>query len=243
SQNFAVDRAAAEQQLAVLPDVAATARANRAFLARVVRCSLQLGISQFLDLGSGIPTIGNVHEVAHAIEPAARVAYVDHEPVAVAHARRLLSNDSRVSVTQADLGDPAAVLAAPGVAGLLDFARPLAVLMVSVLHFLPEDRDPPAVVAAYRDACAAGSLLAVSHATDEHLSTDRTAEGMAIYRRTATPLTLRRSSAAHALMPGYAVLEPGVVSPADWRPDRQPTSADREAARASWAAAGILPRR
>lgn len=243
SQNFAVDRAAADQQLAVLPDVAETARANRAFLARVVRCSLELGITQFLDLGSGVPTVGNVHEVAHAIEPTARVAYVDHETIAVAHARRLLGDDARVSITQADLADPKTVLAAPGVAELLDFDQPVAVLMVSVLHFLSEDADPPGVVAAYREACVPGSLLAVSHATDEHLRSDLSAEGKAIYGRTSTPLTLRPSSTAHELMPGYVLLEPGVVTTSDWRPERPATAADRDAARAGWAAVGRLPAR
>lgn len=241
SQNLAADRAAADAQLAVLPDVATTARANRAFLARVVRYSLQQGITQFLDLGSGIPTVGNVHETAHAVEPTARVAYVDNEAVAFAHAQRLLRDTPRVTVTQADLGDPDAVLTAPGVAGLLDFEQPLAVLMVSVLHFLSEEDDPAGVVAAYRDACVPGSLLAVSHATDEHVPTDLTAESMSIYRRTSTPLTLRQSATAPGLMPGYAVLEPGVVSTVDWRPEHPTTPADREAARASWAAVGVLP--
>ncbi|WP_243790164.1 SAM-dependent methyltransferase [Saccharopolyspora gloriosae] len=239
SANFAVDRAAAEEQLSVLPSVATTARANRAFLGRVVRMCLDMGINQFLDLGSGVPTVGNVHEIAHQIDPTARIAYVDREPIAVAHARRLLRNESRVSVTQADLTDTRSVLTAPGVAELLDFTRPVAVLAISVLHFVRDEQDPAAVLATYRDACVRGSVLALSHTTSENLAPAAVDRGLAIYQRTSTPVIPRPIVEAPALLTGYDVLAPGPAIVTEWRPDTEPGAS--EPAANTWAVVGILP--
>ncbi|MFR9731366.1 SAM-dependent methyltransferase [Saccharopolyspora sp. MS10] len=237
SANFAVDRAAADEQLRVLPSVATTARANRAFLSRAVRFCLDQGVNQFLDLGSGVPTVGNVHEIAHRLDPAARIAYVDREPIAVAHSRRLLGDERRVTVTQADLTDPRAVLDAPGVAGLLDFARPVAVLAISVLHFVRDDQVPGRVLATYRDACVPGSILALSHTTIENLAPDTVDLGLAIYQRTSTPVFPRPITEASALLDGYEILDPGAVPVTRWRPD---TEADAAAPVANtWAAVGI----
>lgn len=241
SANFAVDRAAAEEQIATLPSVATTARANRAFLGRAVRLCLDLGVNQFLDLGSGVPTVGNVHEIAHQIDPTARIAYVDREPIAVAHARRLLRDESRVSVTQADLTDPRTVLTSPGVTELLDFTRPVAVLAISVLHFVRDEQDPAAILATYRDACVSGSLLALSHTTVENLAPATVDRGLAIYQRTSTPVIPRPISEAPALLTGYDVLAPGPVRVTEWRPDVEPDPDSTEPVANTWAAFGMLP--
>ena len=171
SRNFAADRDLADRMIINSPWVVAGARANRACLARMVRhCLLDLGITQFLDLGCGIPATGPVHEIAHALAPGARIAYVDHDPVVVAYARDLLVDEPTITVTHADLRDPPAVLSAPGVAGLLDLNEPVAVLMLAVLHFVADADDPAGLVACYRSALASGSALGLTHValdTDE----------------------------------------------------------------------------
>ena len=168
SHNFAADRDLAERFLAALPSARHVARLNRAFLRRAVHYCMRQGIDQFLDLGSGIPTVGNVHEAAHQLDPRARVVYVDNEPVAVAHTRQLLRGDARAEVVQADVRDPSAVLDSEAARRLLDFSRPVALLAVAALHYLGRDEDVPGLLARYRAELASGSLLAISHTTDEH---------------------------------------------------------------------------
>ncbi|MFR9731657.1 SAM-dependent methyltransferase [Saccharopolyspora sp. MS10] len=241
TQNFPADREAAEQQLSLLPETRTGVRENRAFLRRVVRYCVERGIRQFLDLGSGIPTAGNVHEVARRGRRDAVIAYVDDEPVAVAHARRLLHGEPQVSVTQADLTRPADVLAAPGVRDLLDFDEPVAVLALSVLHFVPDEADPPGILAAYREACAPGSTLAISHASGAGLSSTQVVEGLRIYDQTATPLSLRPAEQAGELLDGWSLIPPGVVSVVDWRPDFPVPGEVRAAVSNGWAAVGALP--
>ncbi len=221
SANFAVDRAAAEQALTVTPEIGRFARANRSFLGRAVAHLCARGVDQFLDLGSGVPTVGNVHEIAHRHDPEARVAYVDVEPVAVSHARWLLGEHPRVTVTQADVRRPAEVLAMPGVAGLLDFSRPVAVLAVAILHFVPDDDDPAGIVAAYRDTCVPGSYLCLSHASAVTMSEQEVSGGQEVYRSTSTPITPRSDAAIMAMLTGYELLEPGLVSLDQWRPETQ----------------------
>lgn len=217
--NLAVDRAAAEETLKVSPWARSYARANRAFLGRAVRYLTRQGIDQFLDLGSGIPTVGNVHEVAHQQNPAARVAYVDIEPVAVAHARRLLADFDNVSITQADIRDPAAVLAEPGVAELLDFTRPVAVLAVAILPFITDDEEAAEVVAGYRDACVPGSHLAISHISPLNISDEQLAHAYEVMARTPTPVKWRTEGEILPLLAGYTLVEPGLVWTPKWRPD------------------------
>jgi SAM-dependent methyltransferase len=218
--NFEVDRAQARKILAGQPDMARICRENRAFLVRAVRWCLEAGIDQFLDLGCGVPTVGNVHEVARAVEPDARVAYVDFEPVAVTHARELTAVLDGVTVTAADLRDPRAVLEAPTVTGLLDLTRPVALLAVAVLHFVPEDLAP--VFAAYRAALAPGSALVMSHGSadwpDRGLadSTRAVAEG---YRGSATPVTLRTRSELAALVDDWPLVTPTWVDLVSWPDD------------------------
>jgi hypothetical protein len=241
SANFAADRAAAGEVIAAIPDAVAMARANRAFLGRVVRYLVHQGIDQFLDLGSGVPTVGNVHEVAQRYNPQARVAYVDIELVAVKHARNLLAGNEHVTVTQADIRRPSEVLTAPGVAGLLDFTRPVAVLAVAVAHSLPDTDEPARMIATYRDACAPGSYLAISHISPATLSDAQVERTMAVYRdRANTPGAFRTPGEIRALLPGYQLVDPGLVLVDEWQPDKPVTRA--EAARTNfYGALGWLP--
>lgn len=217
AHNFAVDRAVAAQVAAGHPEFTAVIHANRAFLGRVVEWCLAQGLDQFLDLGSGVPTVGNVHEIARRRHPEARVAYVDFEPVAVAHAQELLADIEQATITHADLRDPARVLAAPGVAGLLDFARPVAVLAVAVLHFI--DTDLAALLERYRQVLVPGSVIAVSHASADHDDPQvatRARAAAAAYATSATPLTLRDRSQIRAMLDGLALVSPGLVDVRDW---------------------------
>lgn len=238
--NFAVDRQAAERA----PFVGRWARQNRSFLARAVRYLCAQGVDQFLDLGSGVPTVGNVHETAQAHRRHARVAYVDSDPIATRHAHTLLGANPQVTITRADLRKPQAVLHSPGVAGLLDFTRPVAILAVAVLHFIAEQDQPQQILAGYRRACVPGSYLAISHgATDEvhaELGQDQFQALHAAYRHTPTPVVLRRPPQIAALLHGYSLVEPGMVLLNDWRPDPQPHPLDGHASSA-YALVGVLP--
>jgi hypothetical protein len=225
--HFAVDRAVAEALLSTSPLAALAARANRAFLRRAVGYALDQGIRQFLDLGSGIPTVGNVHELAHAVDPQARIVYVDVEPVAVAHTRSLLAQVPNTGVVQADIRDAEAVLGDPVTTALLDFTRPMAVLSAAVLHFVPGDLT--AIVRPYRAAIAPGSLLVISHGAQLGAVRDRD-EGIRVvelYKRTSTPLTPRTAEEIAAALEGLELVSPdpdaaqwdgGLVSVARWRP-------------------------
>jgi hypothetical protein len=219
SHNFAADRELAEQALSVFPDAPYVVRANRAFLRRAVTMLCGLGIDQFLDLGSGIPTVGNVHEVAHAANPAARIVYVDSDPVAAAHSAALLADEPLVHVLRADLRDPELVLREVAEAdGQLDLSRPVAVLLVSVLPFIPDTDDPAGIVAAYRDGTVPGSYLAISHGTNDY-QPEVVGEVEGLYTRTTQPGVFRSREQILALMPGYELVPPGLVDAILWRPD------------------------
>ena len=220
SHNFAADRAFAEQVLKVMPAVAALARSNRAFLRRAVRDLAAEGVRQFLDLGSGIPTVGNVHDVlSDAGVTDGRVVYVDHDPVAVAHSRAMLAGVPGTAVVAGDLREPAEVLAQPQVQGLLDLTRPVAFLLVAVLHFVPDEQGPADIVAGYADAGAPGSHVVLSHAGLDRALTPAEEEAWEMYRRSPTPLVLRTSDQVAALFGDLKLLDPGVVPPHEWRPD------------------------
>jgi hypothetical protein len=223
SANFAVDRDAADEMQQIFPDSAHYCRCNRSFLGRVVRYLVQQGISQFLDLGSGIPTVGNVHEIAHERNPDARIAYVDHEPVAVQHARQLLGDEERrVTVNEVDIRDPEAVLNAPGVRELLDFSRPIGLLAVGILPFVLGD-EAAAVMAYYRDRLPAGSYAAVSHVSRMSMTEEQIEAVMEIMKRTPTPEQHRTPEEIRALLDGYTLVEPGLVPVPRWRPGHEPT--------------------
>jgi hypothetical protein len=215
SHHFEVDRQMAEQLLTMAPDTADVMRTNRSFLRRAVRLMVDEGLTQFLDIGSGIPTVGNVHEIAQAADPSARVVYVDRDPVAVAHGRFMLTDNPNAATVGADLADPEAILNAPETVELLDFSRPLGLLCVAVLHFMSEADDPYTPMDRLRSVLAPGSLLAISHVTPGRQEMGGMQEA---YLR-ANPLTARTPEQITRFFGDFEILEPGLVSPALWRPD------------------------
>jgi len=237
--NFASDRAVAERLLRVLPafDIA---RMNRAFLGRAVRFLIDAGIRQFLDLGSGIPTVGNVHEVAQHADPNCRVIYVDNEPVAVAHGELLLEGNDRATIIHADMRDPELILNSPTTLQLIDFAEPVGLLMVGVLQFLPDEDDPWALVTRYRDALASGSYLALSAFTQDY-----TPEGMNaavdVCHATQHPIYPRDRDAIMRMLTGFELYEPGLVYTPQWRPERLEDVADNWKRANMYAAVGHKP--
>ncbi|MEU4625901.1 SAM-dependent methyltransferase [Actinoplanes sp. NPDC023801] len=223
THNFDADRAVAARAVELVPDTPLIARANRAFLRRAVRYATARGIRQFLDLGSGIPTEQNVHEVAQSEAPDARVVYVDVDPTAVLYGRHLIGDDPRTAVVHGDLQQPALVLDAPEVRDLLDLSRPVGILMIAVLHFLPDGPALDAALAAYRDAAAPGSVLAVSHLTPSS-APEQVERVTDLYNRTGTPLVPRDAARVAGFFDGWRLVEPGLVHGPQWRPDSEPVS-------------------
>ena len=216
--NFAADRALAEKFLRAQPNARTIARLNRAFLRRAVLFMMDNGIRQFLDLGSGIPTVGNVHEIAQKSDPGSRVVYVDFEEVAVAHSQLILENDPRAAIIQEDMTRPEAVLKAAEASGLIDFAQPVGVLTVGVFHFVPEKADPASVVAAYRDAVPAGSYLAFSHFTQD-LQPEEMAGIVEVMKKSQNPIFPRTRTEVEGFFSGFELAEPGIVPLPLWRPE------------------------
>ncbi|MFI8961775.1 SAM-dependent methyltransferase [Streptomyces sp. NPDC053493] len=221
SHNFEVDREAARKAMEFLPGLPKIMQANRAFMRRAVRHAVADGVTQFLDIGSGIPTFGNVHEIAQAATDEARVVYVDHDPVAVAHSRAVLDGDDRSAVVAADLRKPREILHSREVAELLDLDRPVALLLVAVLHFLEDDDEPADAVAELLDALAPGSLLVLTHAAHEGIpaTEDRTGGVVDVYRDIRNPLVMRSRDEIARFFDGTELLEPGLVPMPLWRPD------------------------
>lgn len=218
--NFAIDRELGDEIIAIEPRIPQLCRENRAFLRRVVHWLCAHGIEQFLDLGSGIPTVGNVHEIAQAANPRARVCYVDVEPVAVAHSRRLLEDNPRATIVQADLRDVEHVLNAPEFKELFDPREPIAVLALSVLQYFP-DRIPHETLARYLEACAPGSYVAVSHVTDEPSASpgmDMTGMARATHRA-SNQAHLRGYQEIVELFGDAELVDPGVVPAPEWHPE------------------------
>jgi hypothetical protein len=222
SHNFAVDREAARQAIELMPDMPLWAQANRAFLRRAVRFLADAGVRQFLDIGSGIPTVGNVHEIAQRSAPGARVVYVDIDPIAVAHSRELLAGNDHARVVQEDLRRPETIINNPTVRDMLDFTRPIAVLIVAVLHFVGDDAEPYRLVAQLRDAVPAGSYLVLSHATADGVSAESRLAGEQVYRRSDTPFVSRGRAEVARFFDGFEMVEPGLVWAPLWRPDSPP---------------------
>jgi hypothetical protein len=223
AHNFAADREFAEEVERVAPDANVYISANRAFVGRAVRWLVGQRIRQFLDIGSGIPTVGNVHEIAQSATPEARVVYIDIDPVAVAHGEALLACDPRTSVFQADLARPNQVLSHPGVLELLDFTQPMAVLVNAVMHFLPDTNDPQWILAQIRDAVVQGSYITLTHAHHRSIQQadllDQENRACQLYQRTATALCLRTREQVRDLLTGWDIVEPGFVPVADWNPE------------------------
>jgi hypothetical protein len=220
SHNFAADRQLAARTIEAWPDVPHLCQANRAFLRRSVTRLASIGIDQFLDLGSGIPTAGNVHEVVHAINPDARVVYVDADAVAIAHSRALLEQVPGAVAVYADLRAPETVLGNPQIEGFLDLSRPIALLMFASLPFVPDEDDPVRIAASYRDATVPGSYLALSHGTSDYRpEAVRRVED--VYTQASHAMRLRSRTRINAMMDGYELLEPGLVDIINWRPEPQ----------------------
>jgi hypothetical protein len=220
AHNFAADRAAAAALFKALPegDAWMVARANRAFLQRAVRYCCAQGIRQLLDLGSGIPTVGNVHEIAHQVEPAGRVVYVDNDPVSVATTRHMLDGVPNAAIVDADMRDPDAVFGADETRRLLDFSRPAAVMMAAVLHYVSFSDDAPAIVDRYKSVLVPGSFLVISHTTDDPRP-EVAAAIKKIFDETATPVTHRNREQVLEFFDGLELVEPGVVWTPQWRPE------------------------
>lgn len=238
SFNFAADRAFARDLLETLPWAREVARHNRAFLARAVRFAVHSGVRQFLDLGSGIPTVSRIDEVARAVDAECRTAYVDDNPLAVAHAEVLLDGDDHTRAVHADLRDVDGVLSLPAVTGLLDLSRPVALVVGAVLHFVPHLDDPARILAHYRERLAPGSLLVLSHLTHERVP-DEVAKGVLLYRQSTSPVFDRGRAEITALFDGWTLLDPGVVFTVQWRPDHAEPNFDDPSRAAFLAGVGM----
>jgi len=201
-----------------MPDLALQAQANRAFLHRAVRHLVGVGVRQFIDIGSGIPTRGNVHEVAQKAAPDARVVYVDIDPVAVAHSRHILADNDLATAIREDMRRPDAILGHPDVRALLDLDQPVAVLMLAILHAIQDKDDPYGLVARIRDALAPGSYLVVAQASPESRP-DVWAQMVAMSAPTPYPLTPRTRAEVAAFFEGFDLIEPGVVWAPLWHPE------------------------
>ena len=235
SHNFEVDREAARRAMEFMPGLPKVMQANRAFMRRAVRYAADQGVSQFLDVGSGIPTFGNVHEVAQAARPGARVVYVDHDPVAVAHSQAVLEGNDDAGVVAADLRKPQEILRSPEVERLIDLNQPVALLLVAILHFVDDDDDPHGAVAELREALAPGSLLVLTHASYEGipLPPERAGGAVDVYEDIRNPLIMRSRDEIARFFEGYDMVEPGLVPMPLWRPDTEPEDGDR------WARSGF----
>lgn len=241
SHNFIPDRESAAELLARWPDARETMIANRAFLGRAVRyLAGRAGIRQFLDVGSGIPTMDNVHAIAQQAAPDARVVYVDVDEVAVLHSRAILAANDRATAIQADLRSPQTILDHPGLHDLLDLSQPTALLLVAVLHFLPGSPDAPAaLVAQLRDALAPGSYVVISHGTTDG-QPPHVAEAMEHYAQTTAEFQPRSHAAVLRFFDGLDLIDPGLVPVAQWRPDH-PQDAGHAKRIAAYGGAGRKP--
>ncbi len=219
--HFAVDRQTAELAMQSWPAVRVAVRENRAFLGRAVRYLVtEAGIRQFLDIGTGLPSANNVHEVAQELAPESRIVYVDNDPIVLTHARALLASrpQGRTAYIEADLRRPQDILADPATRETLDFSQPVALMLVAILHFLPDEDDPAAAVRTLLDALPSGSFLVASHVTPEHdpegvhgLERTYRAGGVACQARTVDQF-------AGLALPGLDIVDPGLVLVSEWRP-------------------------
>jgi hypothetical protein len=230
--HFAADRALADEALAHWPAGRIGLRENRRFLGRVVRyLAGEAGIRQFLDIGSGLPTTANVHEIAQAVDPTGRVVYVDKDPMVLAHARALLASvpEGRTAYIRADLRSPLDILSSPVVRSVIDFDEPVALMLIAVLHFLQEEDEPATALKTLLDALPSGSYLAASHLTAEH-EPDGLAAGQRLYREAGIPMQIRDADEFASLaFSGLELVPPGVVLVSEWRPDStapRPTPAE-----------------
>lgn len=217
--NFEIDRETAEGVLKVYPYMKPAAIAVRAYLRRAVQFLTEQGIDQFLDIGSGLPTAGNVHELAQEVHPAARIVYVDNDAVAVKHSRAMLQNNEKTEAIKGDVARPGEILEHPVVKGLLDFKRPLAILMHAVLHFVLDDEEAYAVVNAYSDSLVSGSYLSISHLSHDHLPEDIEKRIKEFYKERQINTRERKFDQIKRFFENFEMIEPGLVRNPLWRPE------------------------
>ena len=232
--NFQVDRDAVAAVEAAMPEVRQLALENRAFLRRAVRFMGRSGIRQFIDIGAGLPTVGNTHEIAQQSAPDARVVYVDKDPIVLAHGRALLATNDLTTVVTADLREPGTVIDHPDVRELIDFDQPVGIMLIAMTHFLRTDEFEP-VIGTLRDALAPGSLLAVTHVTVDNHPAEAVEGVEAAYRATPTPIYFRAKNEIAKIFAGFDLVDPGLVTIDQWRPD--PADPAPEATR--WLVGGV----
>jgi O-methyltransferase involved in polyketide biosynthesis len=216
--NFEVDRAAVVAVEAAMPEVRQLALENRAFLRRAVSFMAAAGIRQFIDIGAGLPTAGNTHEVAQAKAPGSRVVYVDNDPIVLSHGRALLATNADTTVVTADLRDPADVVGRDEVRKLIDFSEPVGVLLIAMTHFLRDD-ERDSVMGELRTSLAPGSYLATTHVTVDRHSREAVDGVEAVYRKTPTPIFFRTHDEIARFFDGFELVDPGLVTIDAWRPD------------------------
>ncbi|HTU75150.1 MAG TPA: SAM-dependent methyltransferase [Trebonia sp.] len=235
--NYASDRRAAEEIYSQIPDLPEIARDNRAFLQRAVRAFAEAGIRQFIDLGTGLPTQGNVHEIAQQVDPTSRVVYVDNDPTVLTHARALLVSNPQgaTAYIDADLRNPDVIFRHPDLRKLVDFDQPVGLLMIAVLHFITDEEDPWGLVSRYRSYLPAGSHIAIAHATSEDRPAEAVQKMTDVYKKASAPFNFRSRKQILALFDGLSLLDPGLVFCPDWR--RDPNS--RTSPSAGWNLAGV----
>ena len=237
--NFAADRAMGERTLQAYPNLVHSVRANRAFLARTVRFLVrEAGIRQFLDIGTGIPTANNTHEVAQRIAPDSRIVYVDNDPVVLSHAQTLLKStpEGACAYVDADLRDPDTILA--WAANTLDFGQPVAVMLIAVMHFVGDDAQASAIINRLMAACVPGSYVALSHAASDIDAAQMAEMIRRLNESTAEKTTLRDRAGVTRLFDGLELVEPGVIRAAEWRPD---TDLERSSPAALWGGVARRP--
>ncbi|MCI3934485.1 SAM-dependent methyltransferase [Streptomyces sp. AN091965] len=241
SYNFEADRDAARRAMEFLPGFPKIVQANRAFTRRAVRFAAAAGIDQFLDIGCGIPSFGAVHETVRAAAPGARVVYVDHDPVAVAHARAVVDGEPQVDAVFADLRKPRDILGSYEVRALIDLDKPTALLLAAILHFVEDAYDPYAAVGELRDATASGSLLAVTHISYEGIPVpqEQAAGAVGVYKDIRNPLIMRSRAEIARFFEGYDMVEPGLVPMPQWRADTELDEYDECEAEDPWAFSGF----
>ncbi|WP_069812308.1 SAM-dependent methyltransferase [Streptomyces sp. TP-A0874] len=218
--NYEVDRRAAEEVIRMVPEALVSAQANRAFLHRAVRHVVGKGVRQIIDIGTGIPTSPNTHEVAREVAADVRVAYVDNDPIVATHAGAKLINQGGASFVLGDIREPEAILRHPRIQGLIDFTEPVALLLVAVMHFITDEEDPAGIVATLSEALPKGSYLVLTHGTaDFHGEIGEDEDAREVYKNATAHLTVRPYDEVRPLFKGYELLEPGLVQASRWRPD------------------------
>jgi hypothetical protein len=241
THNFGVDRDHARTLTAIEPEMPDVARANRAFLGRAVRFLADAGVRQFLDIGSGVPTAGNVHEVARDVAPEARVVYVDTDPVAIAHSKSILAGDDRATIIEADLREPETILCHPEIDQLIDFDQPVGLLLVSVLPFIRDEENPGDLVKTLTRPLVSGSYLTISHATSDHRPASAVEAVRKLYARATASANLRGHAEIRGFFDGFDLIEPGLVFVPLWRPDRPAPFIDRPERSLNYAGVGRKP--